>query len=171
MRRPGVRAPSAPPKNLKLSRLLRLGGQPHGLPAFVFDAGLPVRARLCEFFDRLTLRLVHRVGVPLGRPDVAVPEYLRDDDDVDPRVGHPRGCRVPEVVKPEVFDLGRVAREAEGALDVYQLPAGLRAREDVAVSGVGRCKTNRDLLPAHRMREGQLSCSPLFLSLGFLQTP
>lgn len=62
--------------------------------------------------------------VALGRPDVAVAQYLGDDDDVDAGVCHAGGRRVAQVMKAEVFDLRRPARQPEGPLDVNELPAG-----------------------------------------------
>src|SRR5205085_10793873 len=78
-------------------------------PLLLFDRSLPGRARLREFSDRLALGFLQRVPVAFRRPDVAVTQHFGNNYHVDAGVGHARGRGVSEVLKPEVFDLRRLA--------------------------------------------------------------
>ena len=75
-----------------------------------FDRRLTRRTRFGQFFDRCPHRLVHRVRVTFGRPDVTVAEYLSNHNDVDPGVCEPRRRRVAQVVKAKAGNPRRRAR-------------------------------------------------------------
>ena len=101
-----------------------------GLPFFIWDKLGTIFARCLQTFDSPPLRLVARMRVTLGHPQIGVSQDFGNRKSVNTVFRQPRCRRMPQIVKAKVLDARIFTGGIETLFDIGERLVGFRIRKN-----------------------------------------